>query len=61
MGTSGWGPGKAESAQRRKDEHKRKGAEALIGWDLGPFTGVLAPGPTSPPATEYKETIRDEK
>ena len=27
-------------------------------WDLGPFVAVLAPGQNSPPATEYKETIR---
>ena len=26
-------------------------------WDLGPFAAVLAPGQTSPQATEYKETI----
>ena len=25
-------------------------------WDLGPFAAVLAPGQTSPQATEYKET-----
>ena len=29
------------------------------GWDLGPFAEVLAAGHTSPPATKYKETIRD--
>ena len=23
-------------------------------WDLGPYTGVLAPGQMSPPATKYK-------
>ena len=27
-------------------------------WNLGPFATVLAPGQTSPQATEYKETIR---
>ena len=29
------------------------------GWDLGHFAAVLAPEQTSPPATKYKETIRD--
>lgn len=29
------------------------------GRDLGPFATVLAPGQTPPPATKYKETIRD--
>ena len=28
-------------------------------WDLGPFAAGLAPGQTSPPATKYKETMRD--
>ena len=30
-----------------------------LGWDLGPFTGVLAPEQMSSQATEYKEIIRD--
>lgn len=34
-----------------------------IGWDLGPSPRVftLAPGQMPPLATEYKETIQDEK
>ena len=28
-------------------------------WDLGSFAAVLAPGQTSPQATEYKDIIRD--
>ena len=31
------------------------------GWDLRSFAAVPAPGHTSPQATKYKETIRDEK
>ena len=31
------------------------------GWDLGPFAAVLAPGRTSPPATNHRETVREEK
>lgn len=30
-----------------------------LGWDLGPFPGVLAPEQMSSQAEEYKETIRD--
>ena len=33
-------------------------ADSKMGWDLAPFAAVLAPGQTSPPTTEYKETIR---
>ena len=29
------------------------------GWDLGPFTAVLAPGQMSPQAIEQEETVRD--
>ena len=29
------------------------------GWDLGPFTAVLAPGQMPAPAIEYKETRKD--
>ena len=29
------------------------------GWDLGPSAAGLAPGQTSPPATKYKDSIRD--
>ena len=37
--------------------HQKDGAEA--GWDPESLTAVLAPGHTSPGATEYKETIRN--
>ena len=29
------------------------------GWDLEAFAAVLVPGQTSPPATKYRETIRN--
>ena len=41
------------------DSQQIAGGESETGWHLGPFTAVLAPGQTSPQATEYKDTITD--
>ena len=43
----------------RKGLRKLSGSHPEMGWDLGPFSAMHAPGHTSPPAIKYKVTIRD--
>lgn len=49
------------SALPLKDKGGVSQWDVKTGWDSGPFSAILAPGHTSPPATKHKETLWHEK